>query len=367
MKALAERNFIWLPTVEQGLLLKAGICQDSSAISAWQAWKKLFPLKNAGEAEIRLFPFVYHNLQRLNYSDEETGALKKAHRAAYKNTRIQLRTAENLISLFRENGIESLLLKGGALGITYYDSIALRPMADLDVLIKPKDIFKAATLLESKGWSPYYKNLPSLFEIIHSCPFYDVEKKEFDLHWRLMGDCWNADKNDVFWESAVPVKYNSLTAETLCPTDHLFHVCCHGARYNPVPPIRWIADAIMILRAPAEIDWPRLYQLGQIYRLNMTLFHTLSYLKETFNPSIPKDYLDQVKQLPKTQLEKMRFRHFSEPPKAWTIGRFAQEAIFQYSIRTSSTKLKPRSLAFIKYLQHFLTIEKISKKLSSPK
>ena len=364
MKDLERGNFAWLPTAKQELLLKAALFENSSAVAAWQDWKRSVQMKNIFDAEIRLFPLVYHNLQKLQYTDELTGFLKTAHRTAHRNTQFRLQTTEDIITNFKDNGLRTILLKGAALGIVYYDSTALRPMADIDLLIKPADFPKALEILRSQDWRPQDKNLSVLVEIIHACQFKHDGGDELDLHWRLMRDCWNADKNDIFWEAAVPLNLNSLTAETLCPTDQLFHTCCHGARYNSISPIRWVADALMILRPPFEIDWQRLYDLGKIYGLNLYSYYALRYLREVFNAPVSEDYLRQAKETSNTRLEKMSFRLFSQKPAAWTLTRFAQEAVFQYSTQISSTTLKPRSLAFIKYLQHFMTIEKISKKLS---
>jgi hypothetical protein len=258
------------------------------------------------------------------------------------------------------------LLKGGALGVLYYESPALRPMDDVDLLIKPGDFLKAAEILKAEDWIPQEEqNLSLILDVIHACHFKNPAADELDIHWRVMRDCWNADKNDSFWEAAISLKFNSLRTEALCPTDQLFHVCCHGARYNAVAPIRWVADASMILRSDPVVDWQRLYELGKFYRLSLSLFHALKYLSETFHAAIPEEYFRRVEALPKTRLEKMSFRLLSQPFEPWGFKRYAQEAALQYSIQASSTDLRPRSLAFIKYLQHIRTPEKIFKKMEN--
>lgn len=364
---LETKNFVWLPNENQESLLKAGLIEDSSAIIAWKNWKKSFSSEKLNEAESRLFPLVYHNLTNQNYSDEFTPILKQHHRNSFKNTQIKLAITKKLIKTLNENNIRTILLKGTALSFIYYESVALRPMSDIDLLIKPDDFLKAIETLKAEGWESLEKNPAELRQIIHSTEFRNSDGEELDLHWRLMRDCWHADQNELFWKEAVSVKLNNLTTETLCATDHLFHICSHGSRYNPFSPIRWIPDALMILRSSQSIDWQRLYELGKLYRLNLNLFHTLSFLKQIFDAPIPHEFLEKVRNVQKTRLEKMSFRLFSQLPKAWTIKRFVQEAAFQYSTQTSSTNLKPRSLAFFNYLRHFLTIEKITKKLSKPK
>ena len=41
---------------------------------------------------------------------------------------------------------------------------------------------------------------------------------------------------------------------TLDPTDQLFHTCAHGVKWEPVPSLRWIVDAAMILKDPIGHD-----------------------------------------------------------------------------------------------------------------
>ena len=348
------------------MLLKAALLKDASAISGWQSWKKHVEFENVGEADKRLFPLVYHNLQTLQYTDEFTEALRISHRRSFRDVTLLLQKAAALTSRLKENGIRTILLKGAALSIHYYPSIALRPMSDIDIMIRPEHFSKAVKILTEQNWYTHENNLGLIFEIIHSCQFLNSENTELDLHWRLMRDCWNADKNEVFWESAIPLNYKLLVGETLCATDQLFHVCCHGARYNSIAPIRWVADALMILRSPFVIEWQRLYTLSKIYRFSFLLLHALSYLKETYGAAIPDSFLQQLERVPQTRLEKMSFYLFSQHRQRWTVWRFIQEAAFQYSSLRSSTELRPRSLVFIKYLRHFLTVEKISKKLSPP-
>jgi hypothetical protein len=357
MKGSVENTFAWLPTIEQELLLKAGLSKHSSAVAAWQNWKNIGSPKRIFEAETRLLPIIYHNLQKQSYTDEFTEILKKEHRAAFIDTRLQLEKATTIATAFANNGIRTILLKGAALGIAYYESAALRPMSDIDLLIDRNDLQKAAEVLTDLGFQPESGDLSLATDIMNAWHFETSEADVVDVHWRLMRDCWNAEKMESFWEAAVYLEYDSLRLETLCATDHLFHTCCHGARYNPVSPIRWISDALMILDSSSKIDWTRLYELGKLFRLNLLLFHSLSYLKNTFEAPVPDDYLQEVREIRTTSLERMSFQHFSQIPRPWTTKRYAQELIFQYSTLGGR--------AFIKYLR-FLTMKKLQER-SLPK
>ena len=75
-KILSKKEFVWLPSDEQELLLKAGLLKDPAAVMAWERWKAEVHLEKTGEADKRLFPLIYHNLQTLGYTDELTKLLR---------------------------------------------------------------------------------------------------------------------------------------------------------------------------------------------------------------------------------------------------------------------------------------------------
>jgi hypothetical protein len=54
---------------------------------------------------------------------------------------------ERLLLEFSKKGIEVILLKGAALAVTLYPDNTLRPMGDLDLLIKESDLGAAITLV----------------------------------------------------------------------------------------------------------------------------------------------------------------------------------------------------------------------------
>ncbi len=66
------------------------------------------------------------------------------------------------------HGIEAIPLKGLALAFTLYPDEALRPMGDIDLLIRPEQVFKARDLIVAHGGKPMYVPLSPLHERIHA-------------------------------------------------------------------------------------------------------------------------------------------------------------------------------------------------------
>jgi hypothetical protein len=79
-----------------------------------------------------------------------------------------------------------------------------------------------------------------------------------------------------------------------CATDLLFHVCAHGLQWSWTPQIRWIPDALTVLRSSAEIDWERLLNLAALAEMNVRLHHALGYLRERFEAPVPVTVLGRL-------------------------------------------------------------------------
>lgn len=351
-----EKFSSWIPNSEQELLLRAALGGENEAVRAWQSVKGKISPDSPEYAAKRLFPLVYNNLQKHKFDDESLLKLKKVHRETFRDNLLLFQKTEQIVQNFRQAGIETILLKGAALSLSYYNSSALRPMADIDLLIKPEDLPKALNLLEKNNWR-LISGSPVLFmDVDPTCQFQDADGGELDLHWQMMRDCWNADKTEDLWNDAFEIKIGNTPVKILSPTHQLFHVCWHGVQYNPTPPIRWIADAMTVLRTSQdEINWEKLIGIAHLYRVDLMMFAALDYLDKNFAAAIPPEILRQLKDAPLTKMQKAANVHFiSENPIPWTRRKRLRFYAIKYSSLTNSTKLKPRFLVFAKFLQYNL-------------
>ena len=69
----------------------------------------------------------------------------------------------------------------------------------------------------------------------------------------------------------------------------------HGARWNEIAPMRWIPDAMMILReAGLHIDWNRLLDESRRRCMVLPIKKTLLYLQNTFEAAIPAEIVSKL-------------------------------------------------------------------------
>ena len=68
----------------------------------------------------------------------------------------------------------------------------------------------------------------------------------------------------------------------------------HGLRWNSLPPIRWVADAHIIICHNNDLDWHLLVERAKVMKLVLPLRKALHYLKETINTPIPEHVLEHL-------------------------------------------------------------------------
>jgi hypothetical protein len=240
------------PNRNQELLLRAALLPREPALKAWDEWKRSVNLDVIDYGSHRMVSQLYRNLQRLGIKDPLMDRLKGVYRYYLYKNEILMHRIGILLSAFAEAGIETMVLKGAALIQLYYRESGLRPMLDADVLVHARDAEQAMEVLLKSQWQPFRYGHPQMrIPIVHSTPFEDEAHRQVDLHWHLFWECFNASDDDDYWKQAVSIKIGGVQTLALGPTHQLLHTCWHGARWNEVPPIRWVADAMAILGASA--------------------------------------------------------------------------------------------------------------------
>lgn len=305
-EASDQRGCLW-PTDAQERLLKAGLGEDSSAVEHFYAWRSMINLADDFDrGSFRLLPLLYTNMSRFGLEDSLMGRLKGTYRRAWCEAQSRFEQAGKVLTLLQEHGIETLLIKGIPLAISYYGNETLRPMADLDVVVPHGKAAQAIKLLEKAGWArgSYARDEHLVFH--HAMQFFWPAGGELDLHWHVLTECRSPAADEHFWRNSEPLTVKGVKTRQLGHTDMFLHTVIHGVRWNPEPPIRWIADAAMILRrTDREIEWDEILAFADRERLNCRLRLGLTYLAEHIGLPIPAYVLDILGKRPITLIERL--------------------------------------------------------------
>lgn len=284
---------VW-PNANQELLIKASLLDDADAArAAFRAWSEsddLFFVDNGLNLFLML---LYERLKSWNEDYRDRERLLGVVRHAWVRHQRFRRDMREIGGTLASGDIEVMLLKGAALNVSAYPR-ANRLMADIDIAVPRGQLGAAIDRLREAGWRANFRNMKLLPMVTHACQFYRGDS-QLDLHWELFhGHPLDVELMDDVWRSARTTELDGLRYRLLSPEWSLIHTCEHGLRYNPTPPMRWLADAFFQIRHDGLIDWQALHALASRLGLSRHVGLTVDYLASRLRQPEAVDALKRV-------------------------------------------------------------------------
>jgi hypothetical protein len=282
-------------------LLRAALAEGPGAAEAVQYWLTFHRdgtgFQGLESGSRRLLPLAYRNAKAFIPSALR-GQLRQIQLECWANNQKRFQLLERLLAWFHKNGIPTLVLKGMALSVLHYRDLSVRPTSDFDILVPEEQAPEVIERLQRDGWTTgvYFPSAPKIdyfYRHIHGVAFNHPDYGDLDLHWHVLSHATFPGVDRPFWSDSVPLQVNALTTRALNPTDQLLHACVHGYAANRVSPIRWIADAVTILRT-SQINWDRLVKLSRELRVTVPLHATLGFLRASFPTPIPAQAIGEL-------------------------------------------------------------------------
>lgn len=310
MRATIAREAFW-PTESQEILLRAALLPAPEGVAAWQAWKEQNDLVGSHHdiGSFRLLPLVYKNLVAAGVDDPLLPRLKGIYRFSWCANQRLFHDAAGAVQQLQDAGIRTLVLKGAALSALHYQNRGLRPMSDVDVLVPVSQVTQAIERLRRFGWRTSHL-VEEDFSYRHAAQLVNEDGRELDLHWHAFYECLQADADDDLWRRAVPLTLQDVRTLALDPGDALLHTVVHGMRWDEVPTIRWIPDAMAILKSAGDrVDWSRVLEQAGRRRLLLRFGRGLGYLHERFDAAVPDEVLTRLRAHRPAYMERMEYRY----------------------------------------------------------
>ncbi len=259
-------------------LLEAALLERPKASASWRAYLAKNDLQTIDHSAQVLLPLVYRNLR-----EESDPLCKSSYRHTWVSNQTLWAKIRPTLDQLLKAGIEKIaLLKGIALILGHYHDFGVRVIGDIDILIDRSHVPLAYSLLITSGWECTLKRLdpqnPHQLSRWHAANFIHPSGQNLDLHWSLLLESTPAIDQEVL--KAIPSGIHPAS-----PTHLLFQTCIHGHKKSTAPLIRWIPDALTLLKSP--IDFPYLFELARAASLTLPLSSALSYLSTHFNAPIP--------------------------------------------------------------------------------
>lgn len=162
--------------------------------------------------------------------------------ARHQRTLAELEVVDAVLS---QADVPFAVVKGPALVAQFYDGPQWRSSADLDLLVRPRDVGRALEALESGGARVVGGNWPLLERAgVHELVLLGPVGGAIDLHWSL-GPRWGTASSSppaalLLWR-APRIRMGSVEAATLDWADTVVHLASHAAAAGGNR-LRWCAD-----------------------------------------------------------------------------------------------------------------------------
>jgi len=246
-------------------------------------------------------PLLYQRLRTLSPSANIPGSVVQKLRERYlhnleRNTCLYHELSK-VLRILQNNGIPVIVLKGAALAELIYQDIALRPMRDVDLLVKGKDIWRIDKVLSQLG----YESEPILSK--HHAQWgrhisYRNRVIHVEIHPRIM-DLPNLNA----WINASPAKIASTDTLILGAEDFLLHLCLHvdshlrGIRGVPISTkLIWFIDISAVLEHyRKELNWDYVIRIAKKHQVEGAIHRIVNVINEWFDGHVPANVLSQLK------------------------------------------------------------------------
>jgi len=176
---------------------------------------------------------VWHRLRATAWRGApELESLHSAHRTDRLRFAINVRHVQAVVTGVRDAGIDAILLKGWSVA-AYYADPALRPLGDIDLLVRERDGDAASARAAALA----------------------VRRPPIDLHTALL-DLTDRTVAELFERSRM-IPLGDIAVRVLGREDQFRHLCLHFFRHAGSRPL-WLCDIAATLEAmPQDFDWER--------------------------------------------------------------------------------------------------------------
>jgi hypothetical protein len=236
---------------EHRTLLMACTADDRNFESELRKWEQVQDINEIDFATMRLIPYLYKKAKSLNVSMSNEGICRGLYlRAWYMLATVGSPSLEWVRE--REQFNSAVILKGAAFQATIYGKDPpTRPADDLDLLIPSNAVDAALDTLEVAGLKvDHGLSRQSIRSLRNGTNLYG-NHMAIDVHWNLLPVSLDPTFTPRVLSRSVLV-HGGL--RTLCSADHLLHTFVHGFARNEILPIRWVLDAVLLIRE-GDIDW----------------------------------------------------------------------------------------------------------------
>lgn len=257
--------------------------------------------------------------------------------------------------------IPVIVLKGAALAEVIYENIGLRPMSDVDLLVRPADVDPVRKLLEGLGYTrdraETHPGALTEHENELSFSLKGQINANMDVHWSLFDSPYYQDHINMqwFWETAELAQIAKTTVLMLGPEAQVIHLCGHLGLHHQAEGLLWWQDIVEVIVFYRErIDWDVLLARTREFGLVLPVRTVLQRLADEWHAPIPDHVLGALEAASPSQAEERVFSGLSaleRPAGHRFLSDLSTMPSWRQRLRFARTNLFP-SAAYMRQRYH---------------
>ena len=231
--------------------------------------------------------------------------LRRLAEASGRRNRHIFETLRGITAALAAAGAEPVGLKDVQLAVDVYPDPALRPMGDVDLLVRHDDWDAAADALQTLGFDPLPNaDVPYMRRYASAQHFRRASDDLWiDLQWNVMQREWDRYGDGSFtydgaqmWRDAVQISGIDFALRAPALEDMLFHLCLHleGHRYGEL--ILFCDVAELLRRRGDELDWNRVLDVSRRYDAGPSVAYVLFVTRQLLAAPVPEGVLGELGQ-----------------------------------------------------------------------
>jgi hypothetical protein len=276
----------------------AGVARIRQLAQAAPDWERLLQLA----LRHRTMPLLYRHLNATCRDLAPTAFMDRLHDHFYLNTIRNHALTEELrgvLQLLADHDIPAIPYKGPVLALTVYGDLSLRQFNDLDLMIRPQDLPRAAALLRVCGYEQQWQFTPvqEAYYLRSDCELLFARARDnvfLDVHWAFVRRYFplKADYERI-GQRLRPVSLGGFEARTFAPEDLLIILCVHAGK-DLWERLIWITDVAELIRAHPDLDWTRIVKEASASCARRMLLLGLFLAHDLLAAKMPEEVLLKV-------------------------------------------------------------------------
>jgi hypothetical protein len=253
----------------------AALCNLSYQIDSNIDWIRIEEISS----EEGVTGILYKNLKDSDVPQSALASLKNYYLSTAARNIVNINALDQLEDALRSERIEVMTLKGASLLNTIYPDIGMRPMGDLDLMVKPREQARFVDLLYSLGYK-----VDRLFP-----HFFKKDRVVIDLHMHALNIDRIASRTDLFptgmdpvWRNSVPWEEDHQWLRRPDDMDNILLLSQHCMKHS-FSKLIWLVDILKLIRNKDVMFWAGLLKRSNYLGQGKSLSYTLYLLDRIFS------------------------------------------------------------------------------------